>query len=68
MTVKEVLKHYHKKVSFPLTPKKISAAGYDSEAYLKNLLTALSKATDFDTECPKGLKNITASFSSPIFD
>lgn len=66
MTVQEVLKHYHKKVPFPLTPHKISVAGYNPEAYLKNLLTSLSKTTDFETECPTGLKEIASFLSTPL--
>lgn len=66
MNVQNVMRKFSKKVSFPITPKKITAAGYNVEAYVTMLLTELSKADDFDTAVPKGLKNLTSFLSKPL--
>jgi len=48
MTVKEVMVHYHKIVPFPITPKKIEAAGYDTIDYLINIKQDLERCVDCD--------------------
>lgn len=48
MLVKEVLKQYHKKVPFPLSPRKIRAAGYDETDYLKELTREIKSCEDYD--------------------
>ena len=50
MTIKEVMLKYHKKVTFPLTPRKIQAAGYNVADYLINILDELKLCSDADTK------------------
>ena len=48
MLCKDVLEKFHKLVSFPVTPEKIAAAGYDVSQYLKELGDALHQCDDVD--------------------
>jgi len=45
-TVKEVFDHYEAKVTFPITPDKIKAAGYDVGAFLESMIRDVSNAED----------------------
>lgn len=47
---KKILKKYHAKVPFPITPSKVESAGYDFEQYLKNIISDLCKADDFNDD------------------
>lgn len=46
MKCDEVLKKYHRLVSYPLSIKKIKAAGYDPARYLKRLARDIRKCDD----------------------
>lgn len=48
MKCKDVLDKFQKLVPFPMTPKKIKAAGYDVGQYLKSIGKELSKCEDVD--------------------
>lgn len=48
MTIKEVMVRYQKKVPFPLSYKKIRAAGYNPKKYLKDISDAIKSCEDYD--------------------
>jgi len=48
MTTEEVMTHYHKIVPFPITPKKIEAAGYNAIEYLIQIKQDLERCVDRD--------------------
>ena len=45
-SAKEILERYHSKVTFPITPGKIKAAGYDVEQFLNGLIADIRRADD----------------------
>lgn len=54
MKINEVLKKYHKKVAFPISVKKIRAAGYEPATYIKKLQIELKSCSDYKGQ-PIGL-------------
>lgn len=50
MKCDEVLKKYHRLVSYPLSVKKIKAAGYDPADYLKRLARDIRKCDDVQND------------------
>ena len=48
MKCKDVFEKYHRIVSYPLSIKKIKAAGYDPAKYLKRLARDIRKCDDIN--------------------